>query len=98
MEEINKFNIKLNNLGTINKNKVTLNFNSKGTIILFFSYETIVSFSLLSPRNSFENTIKNYWKTTTGKFLNELEPDKTKRLNQEDFNKQLFKAFKILNL
>lgn len=95
-ENINKVNIALSNLGTVNKNRVVLNVNSKGSLTLFFSYETIVSF-VLNTHNNYKNfTIKNYWSNTTGKLLNECEPDKNKRLDEEHFNKELSEAFNIL--
>jgi len=81
------------NLGTINKNKVSIT-TSKGGITLYFSYNTIVGFC----GNGDDATLQNYWSNTTGKLLNELEPDKSKRLNQEDFNKRLNRAFKGLVL
>jgi len=83
----------LRNLGTINKNQVTLTTN-KGTITLVFSYETLVGF--YSPIGT--GCLINYWSTTTGKLLNEIEPDKKQRLNQKDFNKLLNKAFMSIGL
>ena len=73
--------ISLRNLGTVNKNMVTL-----GALTIWFSYETPVSFQLDgSPRV----TRVNDWSTTTGKLLTECEPDKKKRINGEDFEAQL---------
>ena len=95
-EKPNKIDISLLNLGTPNKNKVVLNVNGKGRLVLFFSYETIVSFSLASPSLSKEATIINLWSVTTGKLLNELEPDKKKRLSKEEFDKALSEAFNLL--
>ena len=94
--ENQKVNVKLENLDTINQNKVVLNVNSKGSLTLFFSYETIVSFCLNTPTEHADETIKNQWSTTTGKLLNDCQPDKSKRLEQDDFNKALTKAFNLL--
>ena len=95
-EKISKVNVILKNLGTVNKNEVVLSVNGKGTITLFFSYETIVSFCLNTPNKDIDKTIKNYWSTTTGKLLNECEPDKNKRLEREPFEKALTEAFNLL--
>ena len=84
-------------MGTINKNKVVLNLNSKGTLTLFYSYETLIGFSFQYPLGYLEATIKNLWSNTTGKFLNEIEPDKTKRLNQKDFNLKLNEVMNLIS-
>lgn len=78
--EQEKFNISLKNLGTINKNKVTI-----GTLDLYFSYETIIAFSL----NGSLKVCSNVWSKTTGKFLNELEPNKQNRLSYMVFMQEL---------
>ncbi len=83
-QETEKIKISLANEGTINKNSLVLQ-TEKGSIKLFFSYETIISFC----GGSDEGTIENLWSTTTGKFLNELQPNKKLRLKEEEFNKRL---------
>ena len=88
--------VNLRNLGTSNKNKVILDVNGKGTLTLFFSYETIVSFIVQTPKEYTDKTIKNLWSVTTGKLLNELCPDKSQRLEEEEFKKELAKAFTLL--
>lgn len=95
-EIIQSVKIALNNFGTVNKNRVVLSVNSKGTLVLFFSYETIVSFVLHTPQTFKEATIKNYWSKTTGKLLNECEPDHKKRLDEDEFKTQLAQAFNLL--
>lgn len=87
-----KVNIKLENLGTPNKNKVIIN-TPKGDLVLIFSYQTIVSFNVLTSDRNQEATIKNLWSTTTGKLLNECCPDKSKRLEEADFKERLDLAF-----
>lgn len=67
--------VNLKNLGKINKNCVTIS-TDKGDVDLFFSYETIVGV---------DNVVSvNKWGNTTGKFLNELKPDKNKRVLHEE--------------
>lgn len=91
-----KVRINLLNLGTPNKNKVVLSVNGKGTLTLFFSYETIVSFIVQTPKEHIDKTIKNLWSVTTGKLLNELCPNKSQRLEEEEFKNELAKAFNLL--
>ena len=59
--------------------------------ILYFSYETLIGFI---PRNSGQViALRNYWAQTTGGHLNEIEPDKDKRLTNEEFEIALKKYF-----
>ncbi len=71
--------IKLLNLGTKNKNLLLI-----GDLKFWFSYETLVAFEVDGVRK----VIANYWGNTTGKLLNELEADKTKRLSKENFESE----------
>lgn len=73
--------VKLSNNGTLNKNTVFLN-----DLEINFSYETPVSFKLDGKER---RTRQNDWSTTTGKFLNELEPDKKKRIAGNVFEHEL---------
>lgn len=90
-------NVNLKNLGTVNKNKVTLS-TEKGYIILYFSYETIVGYNVRNESYSVMRVRKNDWGTTTGKLLNDLEPDKTKRLDGEKFNILLQEDMRTIGL
>lgn len=81
--------IKCDNLGTPNKNVLTI-----GNLSLWFSYKTIVAFS---GNNGFY-VVENVYSKTTGKLLNELEQDKKKRLNVNDFKAKLQEAFIIHGL
>lgn len=72
--------VELVNEGTVNKNKVVI-----GSLTLWFSYKTCVAFDY---RGEFF-CIENLWSNTTGKFLNELERDKDKRLPSELFDFKL---------
>jgi hypothetical protein len=70
---------RLTNHGTVNKNTVTIR-SDNGNVALHFSYSTLVGV---------DNTIsKNEWSMTTGKFLNELEPDKNSRVPHEQVIKK----------
>ena len=108
MNEINRHNeteatqslpisVQLKNLGTVNKNEVTIKRGCT-TLVLTFSYETIVSFQLFTPREQDRDkaTIKNYWSTTTGKLLNLVCPDHKQRVDREEFHERLHKAFKVV--
>ncbi len=93
--EKQKGNIKLENLGTVNKNKVIIE-TPKGFLALYFSYETIVSFNVSTPTENDRQTVKNIWGTTTGKLLNDCCPDKSKRMDEAPFKEALFKAFNLV--
>lgn len=67
--------VSLRNLGTVNKNMVTIE-TEKGSVNLYFSYQTMVGV---------DNAVsENQWSRTTGKLLNELQPDKKKRIAYEE--------------
>ena len=83
-KETEKISVSHSNEGTINKNSVTIE-TERARLTLYFSYETIVCFNGCGD----EATIKNYWSTTTGKFLNELQPNKNLRLDENEFKKRL---------
>lgn len=78
--------IKLQNLGTVNKNAVTILWQQKNgqfnEATLYFSYETIVG--VRDGTYSKIMVSENEWSTTTGKLLNELEPDKKARYPHEN--------------
>ena len=86
-EENEKVEISLNNLGTINKNLVTIKKGVK-EINLYFSYKTLVGIN--------QYCIKNYWGNTTGKLLNEIEKDKSKRMDKEEFNIKASELLKVV--
>jgi len=90
-----KVKVDLKNLGTPNKNKVVIE-TPKGSLVLIFSYQTIVSFSATTSEGYQEATIKNLWSNTTGKLLNEVCPDKLKRVEKEVFEEALAKAFNLV--
>jgi len=85
--------IYLENLGTVNKNKVSFELTNGSWIELYFSYKTLVGIK----QNGRIVCLENYWSTTTGKLLNEIEPDKTKRLAQEDFDKVFNEIIRAIN-
>jgi hypothetical protein len=71
--------VSFDNLGTVNKNKVEIQSN-KGYLGLYFSYDTLVGIRGMGDKKTSENE----WGVTTGKLLNELEPDKKKRVPHEE--------------
>ena len=56
-----------------------------GNLCLYFSYKTIVAFDYKGENVCRENS----WSTTTGRHLNQIEPDKKKRLESEAFETKL---------
>ena len=56
----------------------------------FFSYDTLVAFRTVKTGLI---CLQNYWTTTTGKHLNAIQPDKSKRVDQENFEKLYQEAF-----
>jgi len=87
----NTFQITLKNLGTINKNRITMNINGKA-INLWFSYETIVAFK---KDGEGIKCIQNQWGPTTSKLLNEICPNKLERLSEPIFTQKLNKLLII---
>ena len=88
------------NKGTINKNMVSIK-TDKGHIELYFSYETIVSFRLSTYGQNaiYDNaTTSEYFSRTTSKFINELEPNKERRINPTEFNTRLERALNLLSI
>ena len=88
--------IKHHNLGTINKNRVIIE-TQDGTFDLTFSYLALVGISWSCSKQSSKAVIKNYWSNTTGKLLNELEPDKSKRLDDKAFEREVQNMFEYIN-
>lgn len=74
-KETDNVKVELKNMGTINKNCVTINKGSK-QVNLYFSYETIIAVN--------QYVSVNDWSMTTGKFLNELQADKNKRIPHKE--------------
>ena len=77
-------------MGTPNKNKVRI-----GNLVLYFSYETIVAYEYPSQGTQ---VCENVWSKTTGKLLNELEPDKSKRISHPIFETNLGEVMRVCNL
>ena len=84
---VEDINISLDNLGTINKNCVTIK-TDKGSINLYFSYKTLVAVDGVVSVNN--------WSNTTVKLLNELESDKSRRVTHEEVLKEAQKRLKGL--
>lgn len=94
--------IKHFNHGTVNKNEVSMHKEFTETkekndvsLYLYFSYRTCIGFRLIGTGKLIEGFHQNDWSTTTGKFLNELEQDKSKRMPAKDFEVALEKAIKL---
>jgi hypothetical protein len=66
-----------------------------GDLRLYFSYKTVVAFS---DSTSGLKCSENVWSTTTGKFLNYIEPDKKSRLQHDEFSEALQGALERHNL
>ena len=81
----NSIKVEFKNLGTPNKNVVTIKGNY-GSVNLYFSYKTIVAVNGICSVND--------WSKTTGKLLNEIEPDKSKRVKHEEVLKEVEKQLK----
>jgi hypothetical protein len=64
--------VELKNLGTANKNQVILT-SKNFEVNLFFSYSTLVAVNDAVSENKL-------WSATTEKLLNDLQPDKKKRV------------------
>lgn len=79
--------VNLSNMGTVNKNRVTL-CNRDREVTLYFSYDTIVAVDGIVAEND--------WSRTTGKLLNELQPDKKKRVPYETVQKEIEERLKRL--
>ena len=82
---MNNIKVEHENLGTINKNVVTIR-TDKGSVNLYFSYNTLIAVNGLVSVNN--------WGRTTGKLLNEIEPDKSKRVEHEEVLKEAQKQLK----
>jgi len=77
--------VDLTNLGTVNKNSVVLTNDKGRSVEIVFSYQTPVVVIGMGRQLVHEND----WSTTTGKLLNEYEPDKKARVDDKTFNDYL---------
>lgn len=66
-----------------------------GKLTLSFSYNTVIAFD--SPYSGFVIS-ENVWSTTTGRHLNEIDPDKTRRINNTKFLIQLVETLQHYGL
>lgn len=62
-----------------------------GSLSLWFSYNTVIAFQETGKPKVIR---QNEWSTTTGKHLNAIDPDHSKRISGEAFQKQLDKVMK----
>lgn len=84
---VEDINISLNNLGTVNKNCVTIR-TDKGSVDLYFSYKTLVGVDNVCSVNN--------WGNTTGKLLNEINPNKDERVEHSEVLEEAQKQLKEL--
>lgn len=90
--------VALRNLGTVNKNEVRmLSTDGNAQVTMTFSYETCVGVAWFIGSDCGRLVRQNDWSTTTGKLLNELESDKSKRVDGETFNAKLDEILKNFN-
>jgi hypothetical protein len=68
------------------ENTLIIAMNNKQGLWLYFSYKTCVAFCTYDTGMVIS---ENCWSTTTGKFLNSINPDKKRRLERKEFEKQL---------
>lgn len=61
-----------------------------GDLRLWFSYDTVIAFN----NGDGLKVCKNAWGSTTGKHLNWINPDKSRRLPGDEFDKQIAKVLK----
>lgn len=66
-----------------------------GEVTLFFSYDTVIGF-IAYPYG--EVISENVWTVTTGKHLNWLQPDKSRRVSNEEFEEKLTQVLEKHNL
>ena len=67
---------------------------SVGNLTIYFSYKTPVAFH--TPGRLVVS--ENVWGNTTGKHLNWIDPDKSKRLDRNEFEKQLAEVMDKYNV
>ena len=61
-----------------------------GNLTLYFSYDTVIAFTTPGVLVIREND----WKTTTGKHLNAIDRDKSKRISSDEFEAKLDEVLK----
>jgi len=77
--------------GNYGNNSIKMSFDN---LDLYFSYETVIAY-----RDENGLTIrKNDWSTTTGKHLNSISDDKSRRIDGELFETKLKEVLKAHNL
>ena len=63
---------------------------SMGNKTLYFSYNTLVAFKGYNSKGKYFNCCRvNDWGKITGKHLNRIQPDHTKRIERAEFEKML---------
>ena len=68
---------------------------SLGSRVIYYSYDTIIAFNGHNSKGQYFNCISvTCWGNTTGKHLNCINPDKTIRLQRDEFERQLLEFMK----
>lgn len=75
---------------TINAIKVRLGF-----MKIWFSYDTPVAFSHALYKQGITFIRENDWSTTTGKHINSINKDKSRRISGEEFDIHFINAMKL---
>lgn len=64
-----------------------LSFTDTDGNVFYFSYKTLIGFYSNATNTYYAR--ENIWGSTTGRHLNCIEPDKSKRLSKDEFYKML---------
>ena len=65
-----------------------------GPLVVWYSYATMVAFQVDGQDKVVS---ENRWGVTTGKHLNAIDREKSKRVNQKEFEKKWFEVNEALN-
>lgn len=91
--KMSSIEISLVNMGTVDRNKVIVKKDGR-VVVLYFSYSTIVAVGDIT--SSLFCSLQNDWSVTTGRFLNELEPDKSRRVPHSQVLEQAQKCLQTV--
>ena len=69
-----------------------------GRLVVWFSYNTVIAFKSPLYRDNELFIRENVWSKTTGKHLNAINPDKSIRVSQEVFERNLKNCLYCHNL
>lgn len=75
------------NTVTKNTKAITLTNNKGEQLLVYYSYDTIVAFEWYGDEDYLLCITQNEWKQTTGKHLNWIDDDKSRRIPHKNFMK-----------